>query len=209
MASINLKVSRPRLFSDFNAYDDAISWTWGFTVELSNPHHQEVKLTLNESLTNVSGRLGFLDADSSDPHKSFAKGSLSYLKGSDDVISPSGSSFIVSIRLPKNDLDRLTETILNGMSLKSVSIDVPIDYGWAPDGSVMNWDNASHPTVEVEGYRLSFGEAEEQEIEPEPAEDSVDTVAKSLRELRRIKQDIRLAIYLAFFLFMVTALRSR
>jgi hypothetical protein len=97
--------------------------------------------------------------------------------------------------MPGADLARLTQTMIDGMPLRSVNIEVPIEYGWQPDGSGKKWDNVASPAVEIEGYRLFFGESGEEEVLPDPPEAADDPIPRILAELRNVGRSLNYLLY--------------
>lgn len=106
-------------------------------------------------------------------------------------------SWLVTIRLPGPDLERLIESVTNGLPLRSANIEVPIEHGWQPDGSGKKWDNAAHPLVAIESYRLFFGEPEVEELIPDVIETdpAFQTEMKILKEIGSVAQNTRYILF--------------
>ncbi|MDX3885399.1 MAG: hypothetical protein QHC65_13320 [Sphingomonas sp.] len=180
-------------------------WRLSFKSQLANAWHQRVELTTEEKFVDLDGTVAFQDADTTEAYHGHQKGSLTYWKGHDDIIQGTPPSYLVNIRLPGADLARLTQTVVDGMPLQSVNIEVPIEYGWEPDGSGKKWDNTANPAVEIESYHLFFDQPEEEEIVPDPPEETIDPHAKILTEVRAIARTSRHVLY-AFIAAVVALL---
>lgn len=166
-------------------------WRLSFDIQLANSFRQKVSLTTEEeSLSNLDGTVAFVDA-SSEPYLGFANGSLSYWEGYESDFDGAPSRYSVVLRLPSDELQNLRRTIAEGNPLVSMSVRVPdLRYGWQPDGSGKEWDNATNPGLEVDGFALYFGRPEEEEVTPDPPETEVNTEIKSLVALREVHRTL-------------------
>jgi hypothetical protein len=194
MPHVGLLLNKPTLTFD-NGEFGSKGWRLSFKSELANAWHQQVELTTDDKFEDLDGTVAFEDADGSEAYKGHGKGSLTFWKGRDDPIDGRPPAYLATIRMPSTDLARLTQTIIDGLPLRSVNIDVPIEYGWQPDGSGKKWDNAANPAVAIEGYRLFFGEAEEEEVLPDPPETAIDHTPKILAELRNVGRTLNYLLY--------------
>ena len=191
MPSVGFIVGRPSLvFRQGLIGSDG--WRLSYDIHLANSFRQKVSLTTEEeSLSNIEGTLAFEDTNS-DPYLGFPAGSLSYWKGrDDDDIDGYPSRYTVVIRLPSDAMQSLRDGIAQGTPLQSVSVRVPgMKYGWQPDGSGKEWDNATNAALEVDGFALHFGQPEEEEVVPDPPETEVNTEVKSLIAIREVHRTL-------------------
>lgn len=183
-------------------------WRLSFGIQLANSFRQKVALSTEEqSLTNVEGALAFEDS-SSEPYLGFPVGSLSYWKGWEGDFDGHPSHYSLVIRLPSAELQSLRDTIAQGTPLQSVNVEVPgLKYGWQPDGSGKEWDNAADPGLEVGGFALFFGQPEEEELVPDPPETEVNTEVKSLVALREVNRTLGYILFSLVVLIVMTIVR--
>lgn len=199
MPDIALLVGQPRItFTDSQLLTNG--WRLAYRATLAQSWRQRVELASGDDFKQLDGWIGFQDADATEPYLDHKKGTLYFSKGSDTQFYERGPSHTSTIRLPTADLERLLTTIASGVALKSVSIEVSVDYGWEPDGSGKKWDNVARPAVEIEGFQLFFGEPEDEEIITDPPEDAVETDQKSLKQLREIARASRFTLYVVLAL---------
>ena len=194
MPDIALLVGQPRItFTDSKFLTNG--WHLAYRATLAQSWRQRIELVSGDDFKQLDGWVGFQDSEAAEPYLGHQKGTLYFSKGSDAQFYERGPSYTSTIRLPAADLQRLLRTIASGTPLKSVNIEVPIDYGWEPDGSGKKWDNVTTPAVEIEGFQLFFGEPENEEIIPDRPEDAIESDEKSLKKLREIAQASRLTLY--------------
>jgi len=211
MPSIELVVRDPQVtLRDFLSVPEG--WRLTYKAGLANAWTQSVDLTTDHDFNDLEGTVAFEDADAREPYKGFAKGSLSYWKGSDDVIFPRPASWLATIRLPSVDLERLMKTVADGLPLASVNIDLDseaegIKNGWEPDGSGKKWDNAAHPALEITGFSLYFGRPQEEELVPDPPEPEIKTDVKVLEAVRAVARNTTYLIYAIIGLAVVIVWR--
>lgn len=207
MPNVGLILSMPQVtYCDDEYLSDG--WRLGFEASLANSFRQHIDLTTAEGdLRNLDGAVSF-EPISKQAYMGFEKGAMTYWKGSDDVIGPFRPRYLVTLRLPDDDLARLMKTIAAGLPLLSVNVAVDdMEYGWEPDGSGMKWDNATKRAIEVKGYRLFFGKHEEREIVPDFPEPAIETNIKILTALRDTREAIRYILCALIALIVVTAIR--
>ena len=207
MPNIGLILSKPQV-TYWDSEFGSDGWRLGFEACLANSYRQHVDLTTNDGdLRNLDGTVSF-EPISKQAYMGFEKGAMTYWKGSDDVIGPFPARYLVTLRLPDEDLARLMKTIADGLPLLSVNVSVDdMAYGWEPDGSGMKWDNATKPAIEVKGFGLFFGKHEEKEVVPDPPEPAVETDIKMLVALREIRQGFRYILYALIAVIAVVAMR--
>ena len=204
MPHIGLLVSRPRRTFSRGGFASS-GWYMSFDASLARSWTQEVELTTEEGFKDLEGHVGFVDADAREPdYEGHDVGTLSYHQGRHDAyLDGTAPAFLVTLRLPRADLDPLIASVAIGPALRSLNIDVPgLEYGWAPDGSMKKWDNAANPRLPIEGFRLFFGEPEEEEIEPDP----VPLIEPGPAFTRHDLEMTRLVTTARYILFAVVAL---
>lgn len=208
MPSVGFIVGQPSLVFRQNLIGSD-GWRLGFDIQLANSFRQKVSLTTEEeSLSNLDGSLAFEDTNS-EPYLGFTAGSLSYWEGCDDEFYGHPSSYTLVIRLPPDELRNLRDAIAQGNSLQSVSVRVPaMKYGWQPDGSGKEWDNAANPGLEIDAFALYFGKPEEEEVVPDPPETEVNTEVKSLLALRDVQRTLSYILLALIGLILVTYIRK-
>ncbi|MGJ3646946.1 hypothetical protein ACLB0R_00555 [Sphingomonas sp. GlSt437] len=205
---MDLVTSKPTLNFNNGAFG-VNGWRLSFTSELADAWHQEVELTSGERLNDLNGTIVFENADTSEPHMGWAKGSLTYWEGRDDLIDGRAASYLITIRLSNDDLTRLTQSIMTGMLLKKVNIDVPIEYGWQPDGSGKKWDNLAKPRVEIEGYSLILAKLDCEASVADPGEIKDDLKSSQLMDLQRISKTVAYILYALVIVLVVLIVRLR
>lgn len=207
MPNVSFILSKPQVtYFDFEHGSEG--WRLGFEASLANSYRQHVDLTTEDGdLKNLAGTVAF-EPISKQSYMGFEKGAMTYWKGFDDVIEPLPARYLVTLRLPDEDLARLMKTIADGLPLLSVNVSVDdMAYGWEPDGSGMKWDNATKPAIEVKGFALFFGKHEEKEVVPDAPEPAIETDIKMLTALREIQQGLRYILYTLIAVIVVAAIR--
>lgn len=207
MSTISLKLTRPSIGFGNSPYGPS-GWTISFSSEQANAS-DEIILTTGGKLSDIDGMVGFQNSETTETYNGHERGTISYWKGSNDVISPRGETYLVSIRLNQSDLERLTGLVTQGFLLRGISIEVPFELGWQPDGSGMEWDNKKNPKAEIEGFRLYFGEAEPDTDDDknswiEPVEmESVQS--PEVQILSKISRRVGIIVAMAIFAFIALA----
>lgn len=106
-------------------------------------------------------------------------GAIHFLKAfdgsSDGVIRPSPESFSVECGIPLTDLKELISAERAGRGPDHIQITVSgaVSYGWAPDGSDMNWDISESDYALVEALSIVCDRAE-----PADHADAIDAVGQ-------------------------------
>lgn len=203
MPNIGFSLTNPQLTYSKSLYATD-GWRLSFTAELGNRVHQHVDLTTEEkSLDMLDGSLGFQAVDEGAMPEGKGHGTLSYWEGSKEPLFGSPPAYNIELWVPAAQLQRIQQTMADGLPLLGINIDVPsLQFGWDPDGSGKKWDNAKDSIVQIDGYRLFFGikPVELVDIEPDPLEQYVDTDAKSLIAIRQLQKTVQ------YILFAITAL---
>jgi hypothetical protein len=209
MAHVGLIVSKPQVtYRDLEYGHEG--WRLSFSAKLANSWVQEIELSSGHEFNSLEGTVAF-ENDAKEAYEGHAKGSLTFWEGSDDAISPRPASYLATIRFPAVDLERLMKTLADGLPLRSVNVHIGsgMKYGWQPDGSGKNWDNVANPALEITGYTLYFGEADEEEDEEEVVSDLPDleikTDVKVLEAVREVSRNTTHLLYaiiaLGFLIF--------
>lgn len=165
------------------------NWRLSWQIAFFDPF-DSVTLSNGKELQKMSGAL-FLSPTSEDASPSEAIGALHFIEAyagsSDGVASPSPDSYSVELSVPLANIKDLFELERKGVGPSTAFIEVPdLSYGWAPDGSDMNWEiDGRRNWLAVDRITFGFPCAEEED-DPEiglDAEPMVDATALAIRDL--------------------------
>lgn len=128
------------------------------------------------------------------------QGYLRYHPGHSDPIFPTAAGCFAVIKVNADDQDRMRSLILGGIALRSVNLTVRgegASYGWAPDGSEVEWDNAQHPLLPLDGFNLFWGKPDaaiEEYVEPAPTGKALasQVTDKMAREFLALRGELKL-----------------
>jgi hypothetical protein len=112
----------------------------------------------------------------------------------DGVISPSEDHFSVECGIPLTELKEIiaAERASKGTSSVRITVSEGMKYGWAPDGSQIEWDNGDRNWAPISELSLDFLEAREEEhgkadeMAPDQSLQSMTDVRNSLDSLARL-----------------------
>jgi hypothetical protein len=205
MPTVSLLIRDPKLTYTNDEFNPG-SWRLSFRADLANGYRQHVDLTSDErTMADLDGTVAF-EPDTTEAYMGFEKGSLTYWKGSSDDIHPNPPNYLATLRMPQDDLTSLMKTIADGLPLMSVNISVDdMEYGWEPDGSGKKWDNATKPKIEITGYRLFFGQRDEDDEVHQAVEPVDQTPERVLSAIRDVGSRVSYLLY-AIALLIVIAL---
>jgi hypothetical protein len=180
MAFIEFDVRRPNIRFDASQYGEKRSWAVSFELYFAHLFRPTVRLTTEEKeLRNLDGMAGFAVMDEHTPKDS--KGYLYYSPAWEDPIMGHPAQYSVSLWLAADEMARLIDLVQSGVPLTKLSIDVEegVKYGWEPDGSGTDWDNAQFQQVPVKGFNLKFGATDDAVLDDdvEPSKSILDDAA--------------------------------
>lgn len=151
-------------------------WDISFDLKPISRLHGGLTLSSDEKLEDLELVLSVVEPDftygGDEPESE--QGYFRYHPGHSDPIFPTPPGCYAIIKVSPQDQDRMRALILGGIALRSINLTVRgegVRYGWAPDGSEVEWDNAEHPLLLLDGYNLFWGKPEpmvEQYVEPAP-----------------------------------------
>jgi hypothetical protein len=112
----------------------------------------------------------------------------------DGVISPSDDHFSVECGIPLAELKEIiaAERASKGASSVRITVSEGMEYGWAPDGSQIEWDNGDRNRAPISELSLDFFEARKEEHEkaddmaPDQSLQSMTEVRSSIDSLARL-----------------------
>jgi hypothetical protein len=163
MAFIEFDVRRPNIRFDASQYSE----------------RRTVRLTTEEKeLRNLDGLAGFSVIDENSPKDE--KGHLYYSPEWKDQFHGRPASYSVFLLLTPEEHGRLVNLVQTGVPLTKLSIDAGegVKYGWEPDGTGKDWDNAQFQKVPVVGFNLKFGADDDAlDDDAEPSEGILDEAA--------------------------------
>lgn len=151
-------------------------WRLSWQIAFYDPF-DSVTLSNGKELQKVPGAL-FLRPTSEDVGHSEAIGALHFIEAyagsSDGVVSPSPDSYSVELSVPLANIKDLFELERKGGGPSTAIIEVPdLSYGWAPDGSDMNWEiDGSRNWLAVQSITFGFPHPET----PEEADYEIDAL---------------------------------
>lgn len=151
-------------------------WDISFDLKPISRLHGGLTLSSGEKVEDLELALSVVEPDftygGDEPESE--QGYLRYHPGHSDPIFPSPPGCFAVIKVSADDQDRMRALLLGGIALRSVNLTVRGEgatYGWAPDGSEVDWDNVQHPLMPLDGFNLFWGKPDaaiEEYVEPAP-----------------------------------------
>ena len=122
----------------------------GLSFQVHLRSEQEIELASEENFADLDGRIAVLPEIESSEDRSNGIGMMSYFESMKTDFQSFPPKYIVDVRVPKDQFDELLAAARAGHIPSNISIYVDeMETGWAPDGSVIKWDNRKSPKVKV------------------------------------------------------------
>lgn len=175
MTSIGVELGEPSFTKGVGRFQHN-QWDAGFPVLPRHSLWQAAELTSGDRFNELDGQLWIVDENYEDPAGEEGKfGWIRFYEGGNG----SSKGYGILLKMAEADRSNLVTMIQSGVPLRGASLFFPHGGGIEPGWSrTSKWDNVAHPVVQLEGYRLTFGQLGEEE------RDAVEAVATS-REIAR------------------------
>ncbi len=201
VASIGLSASKNTGKSEYHTIERLF-----LTVKLAD--FTSVRLATGGNLKSIEGVvIACRDTERRPEGALGAIGTLSYVAAwrDRDGLGSEDASYEAHCWLPTRQFDALVAAASGGYLPSVVSLGVAGEgatLGWEPDGSGLDWDNASHPRLPVEELSVQVPilvRAEEGAHQSNQSTPLYDQIATLVREIQVLRRDVRaVAIAVAF-----------
>lgn len=129
----------------------------GLSFQVHLISEQDIELTSEENFDDLDGRIAVLPEIETTEDRGNGIGTMSYFGSMKTDFDTFPSKYIVDVCVPKPQFDQLVAAAHAGRIPSNISIYVDeIEIGWAPDGSVMKWDNRKSPKLKVTAVEFTI-----------------------------------------------------